>query len=148
MVFNRLITPYNKTIMENKKNDWLVIHYVGATSSAENNAKYFYNAKRGASAHYFVDENSIWQVVDERDAAWHVGGAKVYYNGCRNSNSIGIEMCCKKDANGKWYFEDKTVENTIWLAKTIIKRYNLDLNHVVRHRRCNWQKLSRTLHAR
>ena len=92
-IFNRLITSVNRTLRTNKKNEWLVIHYVGAVSTAANNAKNFQNTYRGASAHYFVDETSIWQVVEDKDNAWHVGGAKVYYNGARNSNSIGIEMC-------------------------------------------------------
>lgn len=110
---------------------FLVIHYVGAVSSAENNANYFYSTYRGASAHYFVDENSIWQCVEENDTAWHCGTTGRYYNDCRNSNSIGIEMCCKN--NGNWYFEEATVNNTVALAQEICKRYGIDRNHVVRH---------------
>lgn len=110
---------------------YLVIHYVGAVSSAANNANYFYNTYRGASAHYFVDETSIWQVVEENDTAWHCGTTGKYYNNCRNSNSIGIEMCCKN--NGQWYFEPATVNNTIELAKQICARYGIDRNHVIRH---------------
>lgn len=130
--FNRLITKVNRTEMSNKKNEWIVIHYVGAVSSAEANAKYFNNEYRGASAHYFVDETSIWQVVEDKDAAWHVGGAKVYYNTARNNNSIGIEMCCKKK-DGEWYIEPETIENTIWLTQQLMKKYNIPIDHVVRH---------------
>lgn len=133
MTFNRLISPYNRTLRTDKQNEWLVIHYVGAVSSAENNAKYFYNAYRGASAHYFVDEKSIWQVVEDYNDAWHVGGAKKYYNSCRNNNSIAIEMCCKKNSKGEWYFEEDTINNTLWLAKMIVQKYNIPLHKVVRH---------------
>ena len=131
--FKKLITKYNFSKLKNKKNEWLVIHYVGAVSTAENNAKYFYSANRNASAHYFVDEHEIWQVVEDTDCAWHVGGAKVYYNECRNNNSIGIEMCCKKDAQGHWFIEPETIENTLALACLICKKYGIDMNHVVRH---------------
>jgi N-acetylmuramoyl-L-alanine amidase len=116
-----------------KDNEWIVIHYVGAVSTAENNAKYFYKEKRGASAHYFVDENSIWQVVEDKDAAWHVGGAKKYLNGARNGNSIGIEMCCKKDSSGNWYIEPETIENTIWLTRQLMKKYNIPVSRVTTH---------------
>lgn len=109
---------------------WLVIHYVGAVSTAKNNADYFYSVYRGASAHFFVDENEIWQVVEENDTAWHCGADK-YYSECRNSTSIGIEMCVKN--NGQWYFEDATVQNTIELAKYICEKYGIDRNHVIRH---------------
>lgn len=132
MVFNRLISPYNRTLRTDKRNDWLVIHYVGAVSTAENNAKYFFTAYRGASAHYFADEQSIWQVVEDYNDAWHVGGAKKYYNSCRNNNSIAIEMCCKK-RNSEWYIEEATIENTIWLATMICKKYNIPISRVVRH---------------
>lgn len=94
---------------------------------------YFQNEYRGASAHYFVDEKSIWQVVEERDNAWHVGGAKTYYNSCRNNNSIGIELCCKKTSNGKWYFEEVTIENAVELAVMVMQKNGIDLDHCVRH---------------
>ena len=125
MTFNRLITQINRAVRTNKKNEWVVIHYVGAVSSAQNNAKYFNTAYRGASAHYFVDEKSIWQVVEEKDDAWHVGGAKKYYNSCRNNNSIGIELCCKKDSSGKWYFEPETIDNAVWLTAEVLKKNGL-----------------------
>lgn len=128
---NKKITPYNYTKGNNKKNLYIVIHYVGAVSTAKANANYFYNAKRGASAHYFVDENEIWQVVEDTDIAWHIGAQK-YYNSARNSNSIGIEMCCKYD--GDWYFEDKTIQNTIELVRYLSEKYNTKL--IVRHYDC------------
>lgn len=119
---NRKITLVNRTKMDNKRNMWIVIHYVGAESTAKANANYFYSVNRQASANYFVDENEIWQVVEDTDAAWHVGGAAHYYNSCRNTNSIGIEMCCKKK-DGKWYFEEQTVRNTIDLVKYLKKKW-------------------------
>lgn len=110
---------------------YLVIHYVGAVSTAANNANYFYSAYRGASAHFFVDENEIWQIVEENDTAWHCGTNGAYYSDCRNSNSLSIEMCVKN--NGQWYFEDATVQNTIELAKYLCDKYGIDRNHVIRH---------------
>ena len=137
---NRLITQTNRTIANTKK-DWIVIHYVGAESTAYNNARYFEKEYRGASAHYFVDEYSIWQVVEDKDNAWHVGGAKVYYNEARNNNSIGIEMCCKK-RDGKWYIEPLTIKNTIELTKMLCKKYginpktNVTTHYLTTHKIC------------
>lgn len=59
------ITNRNRTIANNRKIEYIVIHYVGAVSSAKANSEYFKSTYRGASAHYFVDENSIYQVVEE-----------------------------------------------------------------------------------
>lgn len=130
MNINKKITKVNKTVA-NKQNKYIVIHYVGAVSSAQANANYFYEVNRGASAHYFVDEKEIWQVVEDKDYAWHCGASK-YYNECRNSNSIGIEMCCKK-SNGNWYIENDTVKKTIELTRHLMAKYHIDIEHVVRH---------------
>jgi len=138
---NRKITQVNRTIRNNKSNRFIVIHYVGAESTAYNNALYFEKEYRGASAHYFVDENSIWQVVEDKDNAWHVGGAKIYYNEARNDNSIGIEMCCKK-RDGKWYIEPLTIKNTIELTKMLCKKYginpksNVTTHYLTTHKIC------------
>lgn len=131
MNINKNITNTNRTVMNNKKNGYIVIHYVGAVSSAYNNTVYFKSAYRGASATYFVDDNSIWQCVEEKDSAWHCG-ASLYYNGARNSNSIGIEMCCFNN-KGKLDISEKTINNTIELVKDIMKRYSIPVENVVRH---------------
>lgn len=135
MEIKRKITKVNYKPLTNKRNMWIIIHYVGAVSTAKNNVDYFYENKHNASATYFVDENEIWQCVEDKDAAWHIG-ALIYKNSARNENSIGIEMCCKKDAKGKLYIENKTIENTIWLTKMLMKKYDIPVERVVRHYDC------------
>ena len=131
---NKKLTTYNFTKLENKRNMWIVIHYVGAVSTAKANAIYFSKENRKASANYFVDENEIWQCVEDKYGAWHVGGAVKYYNSCRNNNSIGIEMCCKrKGTTGEWYFEEQTIKNTLELTKYLMKKYNIPIERVCRH---------------
>ncbi len=130
---NKKITLVNRNKLTNKVNKFIVIHYVGAVSTAKNNADYFYSVNRQASANYFVDENEIWQVVEDTDGAWHIG-AKIYFNDARNNNSIGIELCCKN--NGNWYFEEATIQNAIDLTKMLMKKYNIPVERVVRHYDC------------
>lgn len=122
-------TNYNKG--NNKRNKYIVIHYVGAVSSALNNAKYFNSTYRDASANYFVDDKSIYRVVKDKDIAWHCG-AKKYYNSCRNYNSIGIEMCCFNN-KGVLDITEKTIQNTAELTKELMKKYNIPIENVVRH---------------
>ena len=130
--------PGNYAVMDDKVNKYIVIHYVGATGSALQNAQYFERLPSiGASAHFFVGHASeggtIYQSVDPKDRAWHCG-AKVYrHPDCRNANSIGIEMCCHKDAQGNWYFDDETVEQTVQLVKQLMAEYNVPIDNVVRH---------------
>lgn len=137
-----LITKINKSKRSTpmSKNGYIVVHFVGAVSSAMNNAMFFYDKDRQASAHYFVDDNEIWQVVHTKNwVAWHCGGSRVstkggkYFGKCMNDNSIGIEMCCKKDKNGNLYISDKTIERTAWLVKWIMQSYEIPASHVIRH---------------
>lgn len=128
------ISPYNYSTKANRQIRYIVIHYVGAVSNAKNNADYYAREKLSASAHYFVDETSIWQSVEDYNVAWHCGTSGSYkHSECRNHNSIGVEMCVKKDSSGKWYFEPETVKNTIELVKSLMKKYNIPIDRVIRH---------------
>lgn len=142
----KMFTKYNHDVIKNKRNDWIVIHWVGSKSSAIDNGKYFANGERGASAHYFVDDDNVVQSVREGHVAYAVGSngyldqgspyaneGHKYYGKCTNRNSISIEMCCSKDKNGKLYITDKTIERTGILVRGIQKRNNIDDDHVIRH---------------
>lgn len=131
------MTNYRK--IRKKAIRYIVIHYVGATGSAKQNAIYYHStANVGASAHYFVGNKSengaIYQSVEDNYCAWHCGSENgKYYNDCRNDSAIGIEMCCHKDINGSWYFDEITVKNTIELVKTLMKKHNIPIENVLRH---------------
>ena len=134
MNINKLLTTVNYEKKDNRKIQYLVLHYVGATGDAKNNCKYFKDVYRGASAHYFIGHNGdIWQCVEDKDVSWHCG-AKVYKHPyCRNSNSIGIELCCKKDKKNNWYFEDATVRAAIELVKELMNKYGITESNILRH---------------
>jgi N-acetyl-anhydromuramyl-L-alanine amidase AmpD len=134
MNINKLITKTNYQQGNGKQNKYIVIHYVGATGGAQDNCKYFLSNYRGASAHYFIGHvGEIWQCVEDKDIAWHCGSNTYKHPYCRNSNSIGIEMCCRQKANGTWYFEDATVKATIELVKKLMKKYSIPAENVIRH---------------
>lgn len=107
---------------------YIVIHDTGNyTDSDEGNANYFCTGTRDASAHLFVDDDSCTQVVEYKDGAFHCGDGNNKY-GINNNNSIGIEMC---RVNG--VVTETTENNTIEIVKMLMKQYNIDIDHVVRH---------------
>ena len=128
----RNITSANRTIMSNKTNKYIVIHYTGnQTDTAKGNADYFKSVNRNASAHYFVDKKSVYQVVEDKDAAWSIGvnyGSNNLFNSVKNNNSINVEMCSD---NGS--ISDATFDNTVELTKSIMKKYNSPSSNVYRH---------------
>ena len=113
---------------------FLVIHYTANNGdTVQNNLDYFAGNAVGASAHYFVDENGYGQSVKDQDTAWHCGANQYKHPDCRNANSIGIELCSKKDSRGNYYFMDQTVYNAAALARQLMQTYGIDRSHVLRH---------------
>lgn len=78
-----------------------------------------------------MDETSIYQCVKDSDVAWHCGAATYRHPYCRNSNSIGVELCSRN--NGDYYFMDNTVTNAVWLVKQLMAKFNIPIENVIRH---------------
>lgn len=148
MEIHRLISPYNHYDGRNGfQIDFIVIHYVGALGGAEENARYYASADVGASAHYFVGfQGEIWQSVEDKDAAWSVGGGlqgsqgHAYYGIANNYNTINIELCVRKKSTATmnatdkdWYFEDATITSAMALTQMLMKKYSISQEHVIRH---------------
>ena len=142
-----------KTYKANKENyggkrstakiKYIVIHYTGNDGDTdENNGKYFKNNIVKASAHYFVDDDSVTQSVPDAYIAWSVGGSKYsncgktgggkYHGKCTNANSISVELC-DDVKDGKVYPSAKTIENAIELVKFLMKKHNIPQENVIRH---------------
>lgn len=138
-----------KTLLANRKNygskrntkviEFLVYHYTANDGDTdENNAKYFHNNVVKASAHEFIDDNSVTISVPHNYVAWAVGGGlqsnkwHKYYKICTNTNSISIEMC-DTIKDGKHNISAKTRANAIARGRELIKKYNIKRDHVIRH---------------
>ena len=126
---DRMISKYNNSSRGGEGIKYIVLHYTGNKGdNAKNNALYFNRANRNASAHYFVSDSQIYQIVEDNRASWAVGDGHGRY-GITNSNSINVEMCCWTDGT----VSEKTEANTVELIKYLMKKHNIDLSHVVRH---------------
>lgn len=109
--------------------EYIVVHYTANRGdTAKNNVDYFARTVTGTSAHYFVDRNAVMQSVDEGDTAWHCGSDHPRHPYCRNSNSIGIEMCDSVDG-----VPDDVKSLTVSLVQELMSRYGIDSSHVLRH---------------
>ena len=109
---------------------YLVIHDTGNKSKGANalaHYKYFNGGNRNASAHYFVDDKEIIQIVGDSKSSWHVGDGSGKY-GITNRNSIGIEMCINSDSD-----YNKAYKNTIELVKNLMVKFNISDENVIRH---------------
>ena len=119
---------------------YIVIHYTANDGDTdEGNGNYFANNIVGASAHYFVDDDSITRSVPDDYIAWAVGGSKykytkggTFYGKCTNANSISIELCDTKK-NGVYDFTEATMKNAAELVKLLMEKYNVPIEKVIRH---------------
>lgn len=129
---NELLTTVNRTIRTGRDIRYIVVHYTGnVTDTAYNNARYFKSVNRNASAHYFVDEHSVWRSVADKDEAWAVGrnyGANNLYGIVTNNNSISVELC---STNG--VFPETTLEIAATLIAGLMDKYKISINNVHTH---------------
>ncbi|MBP3634226.1 MAG: N-acetylmuramoyl-L-alanine amidase [Oscillospiraceae bacterium] len=113
--------------------EYLVVHYTAVPNdTAENEGAYFAREQVGASAHYFVDEKTIVSSVPEEYAAWHCGAASYRHDRCRNSNSIGVEICTK-GTHGDYRFHPQALERARQLLRKLMERYQIPAERVLRH---------------
>ena len=119
---------------------WIVIHYVGAESTASANVEYFNSANRDASADIFIGHQGEILAYNNDIAhqyTWHCGGSiesayHPYYGVCTNGNSIGVELCTHNEGD-KWTFTGSTIASAVTVTKHLMQLYGIDADHVIRH---------------
>lgn len=122
---------------------YLVLHYTGNDGdTAANNAAYFQRNVVKASAHYFVDDTTVYRSVPDLRSAWAVGGQKYanadktggggMYGRITNTNSISVELC-DTIRNGRYQASEATLANAAALCRDLMARYGIPLERVYRH---------------
>lgn len=137
----------------NRTIKYIAIHYTAGASSAPGRAvgmKSSWEKTKRASADFGVDDKNMvqfnpdlknyncWSVGDAKKTA---GGGGQLYGKATNKNTISIEICSnlKKGYNASkvnhegWYYTEEALNNAIKLTKILMKKFNIDLDHVVRH---------------
>ena len=156
MVIKKKTSLINTSSLPNRKIEWIVIHYTAGTTSkagsALNTANFFMSGTAAASSDYIVDDETVIQYNTDptQRYTWGVGGSKYntmstslggqYYNKCTNKNCLNIEVCSNKvnkktllATDDDWYFTDKELALTAELVKYLMKKYDIDINHVIMH---------------
>lgn len=137
----------------NRAIKYIAIHYTAGGSSAPGRAismKNSWEKTRRASADFGVDDSTMvqfnpdlrnyncWSVGDAKKTA---GGGGQLYGKATNKNTISIEICsnlkkgydASKVNHDGWYYTEASLENAIKLTKILMKKFNIDIDHVVRH---------------
>lgn len=129
MIITKKLIKYNFTPDANKP-FYIVVHDTGNPDAGANalmHYNYFNNGNRQASAHFFVDDTRILQLIEVKDSAWHVGDGRNVH-GINNNNSIGVEICLNR--NGDY---EKAVSDAADLVAYLMQQYKIPIEKVVRH---------------
>jgi N-acetylmuramoyl-L-alanine amidase CwlA len=129
MEIKKKLIKYNFTPDANNP-IYIVVHDTGnfnADADSEMHYKYFNKGSQNASAHFFVDDKQILQLIEVKDKSWNCGDGTNKY-GINNGNTISIEMCVNAGSN-RGIMLKNTIELTVYLMKT----YNISIDKVIRH---------------
>ncbi len=125
------------------KISWIIVHYTGDRYSqgrAKKTADAMQTWKRTTSTHYLVGDDDIYQVVEDRHAAWHCPYEKSNKCAASNTVALGVDLVeHKRNSRSKsvndrdWYFTDKVIEDGARLVAELADKYSIPQSHIVRH---------------
>lgn len=108
------------------KVQFLVAHDIGnGGSTAENNYRYFNNHQPSASAHTFIDDTQILEIVPIDEKAWHVRydvpADNKTFGDDANDCAIGTELCW-----GPKLDFDAAYDRYVWYHAYLCHKFGLD----------------------
>ena len=140
--------------LPNRTIKYLAIHFTAGSNSKPGKAKDTKHVfeQRKASADFCVDDRDMVQFNPDLHNyyCWAVGDKKAIgsnggqlYGIATNRNTISIEICStcipatstavSHSNHDGWSFTDAAINNAVKLSKILMKKFNIDKDHVVRH---------------
>lgn len=120
------------------------IRFIVSHETANNNAdaddhfNYFNKNAISASAHTFIDDKKVLEIIPLYEKAWHVNYDKVIDNQLfgddANDAAIGVELCRTGDFN-------KAYDRYVWYHAYLCRKFALDpRKHIVAHSKLDPQR--------
>ena len=105
--------------------DWISV--ASGTTSAEQYTRATVNGNmKDVRVHYYVDNTCAWQNLPHSLSGWHAADG----SGNGNRRTIAIECIMSSAYN---VTDKKSEDNCARLAAALLKKYNLDINHLFTH---------------
>mgnify|MGYP002600779820 FL=1 len=105
--------------------DWISV--ANGTTPAEQYTRATVNGNmKDVRVHYYVDNTCAWQNLSHSLSGWHAADG----SGNGNRRTIAIECIMSSAYNDK---DKKSEDNCARLAAALLKKYNLDINHLYTH---------------
>ena len=105
--------------------NWISV--ASGTTPAEQYTRATVNGNmKDVRVHYYVDNTCAWQNLPLSLSGWHAADG----NGNGNRRTIAIECIMSSAYNDR---DKKSEDNCARLAAALLKKYNLDINHLFTH---------------
>ena len=105
--------------------DWISV--ASGTTPAEQYTRATVNSNmKDVRVHYYVDNVCAWQNLPLSLSGWHAADG----NGNGNRRTVSIECIMSSAYNST---DKKSEDNCARLAAALLKKYNLDINHLFTH---------------
>ena len=130
-LINNFKSP-NFNIKRNRKISFIIIHYT-AIENYRKAIKHLCDPNKKVSSHYLISQaGEIYNLVDEKNRAWHAGIS--YWDGYTdlNSLSIGIELDYSKNYKNNRYSK-KMLESLLLLLKKLKKKHGIHISNILGH---------------
>lgn len=114
-----------------RKPQLIVVHFTDEDSVAQSlHTLRTHNSGGPVSAHYLIGRDGhLYQLVSDRERAWHAGGGRWGTITDVNSASIGIEL----DNNGSAAFPPAQVDSLIQLLTDLTTRWHISRTQIIGH---------------
>lgn len=112
--------------------DMIVMHSTAGTKQGDLYTLSGRDRRHLVSTHYYVTKlGEIYQLVQDKDIAWHAGVS--YWQGDANCNrvSLGVEMENRNDGVDK--YPQSQLDAVLWLVQTKVRQYRIPRSRLVRH---------------
>jgi hypothetical protein len=112
--------------------DMIVVHSTAGSRQGDLYTLSGRDRRHLVSAHYYITKlGEIFQLVQDKDVAWHAGVS--YWQGDYNCNrfSLGVELENMNDGEDK--YTQNQLDAALWLVQTKVRQYRIPQSRLVRH---------------
>ena len=128
MKFKKIYSP-NFDQFLNRNIKYIIIHYTGMKNQKVA-IKRLQSKVAKVSTHYLISKRgTIYQMVEDKNVAWHAGKSRWEKDVNLNSKSIGIEIV----NNGNEIFPNNQIKKLAELLKFLKKKYKIKKKYVLGH---------------
>ena len=128
MKIKKIYSP-NFDLLLNRNIKYIIIHYTGMKNQ-KSAIKRLQSKVAKVSTHYLISKRgTIYQMVEDKNVAWHAGKSRWKKDVNLNSKSIGIEIV----NNGNEIFPHNQIKKLADLLKFLKKKYKIKKKNVLGH---------------